>query len=186
MVLDVWGDVDLWIVKDEIMSYGVNGIGFVNFGRVGTFRSEKGITTFGLGARGFNQYDGTIENALFKEIRTYGDGSVGMQFSRPVGNITVDKGVFTYGSIGRTLVKGVIMDLYADAVSVLKGGEIERLTISEDLVTEGAGVVTFHINGGDVKEVSIGGKIVASGPGARRLVIENGGRAEEESIRGYL
>lgn len=58
-----------------------------------------------MGARGFNQYGGTIKEAVFDSIETLGDGSIGMQFSKPVGNITIKKDIKTYGSARQTLVK---------------------------------------------------------------------------------
>ncbi len=186
MVLDVWGSVDSWLVKGEVTSYGASGIGFVNFGTVGRFRAEKSIETYGLGARGFNQYDGTIEDGYFERILTWGDGSVGMQFSKPVGRITIGKEIVTRGGTGKTLVKGVIVELAADAVSVLSGGSIEELDVRGDIVTAGAGVTAYHVNGGLVKKMRLGGSIRSTGAGARAAVIENGGQSDTESLGKYL
>ncbi|MFM1539604.1 hypothetical protein [Helcococcus bovis] len=86
-----------------------------------------------MGARGFNQYDGTIKEAVFDSIETLGDGSIGMQFSKPVGNITIKKDIKTYGSAGQTLVKGVIMNFKADGISVLSGGTIKKLVVEGDM-----------------------------------------------------
>lgn len=186
MVLDVWGSVDSWITKEEIVSYGASGIGFVNFGSVKNFRAEKSITTYGLGARGFNQYDGTIENAFFERIKTEGDGSIGMQFSKPVGKITIRKEVSTSGASGKTLVKGVIMELKADAVSVLADGSIEELEVLGDLVTNGDGVTTYHVNGGQTKVMKLKGKILANGTGAQKVLVENGGQTDTKEILEYM
>jgi hypothetical protein len=60
MVLDTWGKVKKWVSNYPIVSYGPSGIGFVNFGSVKDFMAQD-ITTYGLGARGFNQYDGTVK-----------------------------------------------------------------------------------------------------------------------------
>ncbi len=70
MVLDVWGVVDNWTFNEDIISYDSSGIGFVNFGTVKNFKALKNIETYGLGARGFNQYDGTIGKAYFENIKT--------------------------------------------------------------------------------------------------------------------
>src|SRR6185437_14116839 len=118
MVLDTWGAVDHWIAHAPVVSYGPSGIGFVNFGVVDRFVAEREIVTHGLGARGFNQYDGTVKNIRFKSIETFGDGSIGIQVSKPVGTIVIDEGVTTHGSVGNTLVKGVNMQLPAEAFSV--------------------------------------------------------------------
>lgn len=185
MVLDVWGVVDDWVVEDEVTSYGSSGIGFVNFGTVKKFKAEDKITTYGLGARGFNQYDGTIGDAYFESIETVGDGSIGMQFSKPVGKIVVGD-VKTYGSTGETLVKGVIMTLAADGVSVLEGGEIESLEILRDIDTKGEGVSAYHVNGGEVKEFKLGGKLIKEGKGSTEIKIENDGKSDLSDVEEYL
>ncbi|MDY6018784.1 MAG: hypothetical protein SPJ15_03905 [Anaerococcus sp.] len=185
MVLDVWGEVNDWLVENEVTSYGSSGIGFVNFGTVKNFRADKEIATYGLGARGFNQYDGTIGEAYFESIKTLGDGSIGMQFSKPVGKITVGD-VLTKGSTGQTLVKGEIMELAADGISVLKGGQIENLEILRDLATEGDGVTSYHVNGGIVKEFKIGGSIKSKGNDSKEVTIENGGKSDMKAIDKYI
>ena len=172
MVLDVCGTVDHWITKKKIMSFGPNGIGFVNFGHVKTFKAEDSIETYGMGARGFNQYDGIIQDATFKSIKTVGDGSIGMQFSKPVGRITIQESVITEGSSGETLVKGIIKVLKADAISVLDGGILEELNILGDLVTKGEDVVAYHVNGGLVKAMYLKGKIMVHGKKSRAVLVE--------------
>jgi len=84
--------------------YGPSGIGFVNFGTVNTFVAKADVETHGLGARGFNQYDGTVTSIKFKSLVTRGDGSIGVQVSKPVGSIEVEEGITTYGSVGNSLV----------------------------------------------------------------------------------
>lgn len=172
MVLDVWGRVDNWLVKEDVISYGSSGIGFVNFGTVKNFLSEKNIITYGNGSRGFNQYDGTIEEAYFENIITMGDGSIGMQFSKPVGKITIGNKVSTSGSEGETLVKGEIKTLKADAISVLKGGAIKEFIVNGDLITKGNNVITYHINGGTVEKFDLKGNLIAEGEGSKKESIE--------------
>ncbi|MDO5026343.1 MAG: hypothetical protein Q4E50_00780 [Tissierellia bacterium] len=186
MVLDVWGTVDKWISKGKVVSLGSSGIGFVNFGKVKEFKSEGPILTYGLGARGFNQYDGTIEKAYFKSIETFGNGSIGMQFSKPVGTISIEDYVKTKGSVGETLVKGEIKTLKADAISVLEGGEIKDLDVKGDLLVEGEDVVAYHVNGGKVGNFSISGQIRAENEKSQAVVIENDGKSDLSSIEGYL
>ncbi|MBS1971171.1 MAG: hypothetical protein JSU04_12735 [Bdellovibrionales bacterium] len=147
MVLDAWGKVDHWIAEKPLLSYGPSGIGFVNFGVVENFEAQDKIETFGLGARGFNQYDGTIGKAKFASITTYGDGSIGMQVSKPVGSIEITGSVKTHGSVGATLVKGVIMNLPANAISVKPGGEIRELIVAGDVHTLGRDVTSLEIEG---------------------------------------
>lgn len=186
MVLDVWGQVDSWITHDKVTSLGTSGIGFVNFGYVKKFEARDIVQTFGAGARGFNQYDGTIEDAYFEEIRTIGNGSIGMQFSKPVGSIRIGKGVTTYGSLGQTLVKGVIMELKADAISVLDGTEIKELTVEGDLTTNGDDVISYHVNGGKVDKLEIKGKITAKGQDSKEVLIENDGITDQTDLEKYL
>ncbi len=185
MVLDVWGEVDDWISKDKILSYGSSAIGFVNFGQVKNYRAEAEVKTFGLGARGFNQYDGSIENAEFKSIKTLGDGSIGMQFSKPVGTITIKEDIETTGSTGETLVKGEIKELQADGISVLEGGEIEKLVVEGNLTTKGEEVVAYHVNGGKVKSFELKGKISAENENSKEVLIENNGESDLTDLREY-
>ncbi|MDO5028766.1 MAG: hypothetical protein Q4E36_05820 [Bacillota bacterium] len=185
MVLDVWGQVDNWTVEKEVVSFGPSAIGFVNFGYVKNFKASAYIKTFGLGARGFNQYDGTIEKAQFKGIKTLGDGSIGMQFSKAVGSITIDEDVITEGSMGQTLVKGVIKTLKADAISVLENGSIDKLEIGGDLITKGDDVVGLHVDQGQIKDLVLKGQIQA-GDNSKEVVVENGGSADLKDIERYI
>jgi hypothetical protein len=60
MVLDNWGDVQTWTALQPITSHGPSGIGFVNFSDIGTLTVNAPIRTYGKGARGFNLYDGSV------------------------------------------------------------------------------------------------------------------------------
>ncbi|MBU8878806.1 hypothetical protein BGM26_07355 [Bacillus sp. FJAT-29790] len=166
MVLDTWGKVEKWVSHFPVVSYGPSGIGFVNFGTVKDFVAQD-IITYGLGARGFNQYDGTVENIKFKSITTYGDGSIGIQVSKPIGTIIVEENVTTYGSVGNSLVKGVNMKLAASAISIKSGGKIESLTVNGDIITNGDDVTSYALEGGEVKELNIKGKIIANGKNSK-------------------
>ncbi len=170
MVLDVWGKVDKWVVNEKIVSHGSSGIGFVNFGTVDYFEARKPIETYGLGARGFNQYDGTIKEAKFDKIETFADGSIGMQFSKPVGKIVVEKDVITNGGEGETLVKGEIMTLAADGISVKEGGEIKELVVKGNIETNGDSVKSLHVDGGKIDKIEIGGEIIAEGKDSEKVV----------------
>ena len=183
MVLDTWGEVEHWIAHAPVVSYGPSGIGFVNFGSVDTFVAESEIITYGLGARGFNQYDGTVKNIRFKSIETFGNGSIGIQVSKPVGSITVDAGVTTHGSIGNTLVKGVNMKLPAEAFSVKPGGSVAKLTVKGDLVTHGANVVTYAVEGGKVDAIDIQGQVRAHGKGSNAVLVADNGSTPLTNVR---
>jgi hypothetical protein len=177
MVLDNWGHVRRWVAKDVVESFGPSGIGFVNFGTVDDFRAEAPIITRGLGARGFNQYDGTVENLHLRSIETFGDGSIGAQISKPVGTIRVDEYIRTHGGSGPSLVKGIIAELAAEAFSVKPSGKVRQLIVGGDISTDGSEVDALTVDGGSIDEMSIGGDIRANGDGSRPTRVENGGRA---------
>ena len=182
MVLDTWGYVEKWVAEKPITSYGPSGIGFVNFGTVDEFEAKDKVETFGSGARGFNQYDGTVKKAVFHSIITHGHGSIGMQFSKSVGTIEVKHGVVTNGSVGQSLVKGVIMTLPADAVSVKPGGEIKQLKISGGITTHGDNVTSYHVEGGIVHELNVKGDIVANGDDSIAVAVSNNGETPLTNI----
>jgi hypothetical protein len=147
MVLDNWGTVDHWIADQKITSYGPSGIGFVNFGTVDLLQVNEPIETFGQGARGFNVYTGTVKLAEFERVITHADGAVGIQISQPVGQITVRRGIETYGGTGDSLVKGVVIRLSATALSIKPGGSATKIVISGGLITHGQGINPLELHG---------------------------------------
>lgn len=168
MVLDNWGQVNHWRAKANIMSTGPSGIGFVNFGDIHRLEIEAPIVTTGVGARAFNLYDGTLDEAIFDSIVTHGNGSIGIQVSKPMGSLTVKGNVETTGSEGMSLVKGVQMTLKAIALSVKDGGEIDHINIGGALRTRGADVTTYEVTEkGIVRDLHIGGGIEALGENSR-------------------
>lgn len=147
MVLDNWGWVDHWLAEDKITSYGPSGIGFVNFGTVRHLQINAPIETFGQGARGFNVYTGTVQLAEFDRITTHADGAVGIQISKPVGTITVRRGIETHGGTGQSLVKGVVTTLSAIALSVKAGGSAQKVDIAGGLITHGEHIPPLEMQG---------------------------------------
>jgi hypothetical protein len=162
MVLDNWGTVDKWIVARsradkpiEISSQGDSGIGFVNFGNISELKVDGKITTYGSGARGFNDYVGSIESASFYNITTHGNGAVGIQIAQPISKLSILNGIQTFGGVGSTLVKGVITQLPAIALSIESGGgSIGVLDVTGGLSTDSAGIQAYE-NCGTVKSGSI-------------------------------
>ena len=140
MVLDNWGQVDRWVADAAVTSYGPSAIGFVNFGPINVLEVNAPIETFGVGARGFNVYDGTVGEAVFDRVVTHGDGAVGIQLSRPVGSIIVKRGIETFGGSGPSLVKGIVLQLPAIALSIKPGGSARRIAVSGGLRTNGPGI----------------------------------------------
>jgi len=168
MVLDNWGVVDRWIAEEKITSYGPSGIGFVNFGIVNELRVNAPIETFGVGARGFNVYTGTVNLAEFDRVTTHADGAVGIQISRPVGRIVVRRGIETFGGTGQSLVKGVVMTLSAVGLSVKPGGSAREIEITGGIRTHGPGVSPIEQHGA-IESFRIAGGCIAAGGGFDKI-----------------
>ena len=147
MVLDNWGTVNRWTATAKVTSYGPSGIGFVNFGTCDVLQVNAPIETFGQGARGFNVYTGTVKSAEFERIVTHADGAVGIQLSQPVGEVTVRRGIETYGGMGDSLVKGVVLKLSATALSLKPGGSARKIVIAGGLITHGERVSPLELHG---------------------------------------
>lgn len=172
MVLDAWGSVDNWIVNEPVISYDPSGIGFVNFGIVKSFTINAPIETYGQGARAYNQYDGTLEKGHFSSITTFGDGSIGIQISKEVGDITIDGDISTYGGLGNSLVKGVNMKLPASALSVKNGGIVHSITVAGNIQTFGDHITSYVVDsGGIVRSLNVVGTIIADGKDSNQVSV---------------
>lgn len=165
MVLDNWGDVSTWTVTARVTSNGPSGIGFVNFGNIDRLDVQAPTQTNGKGARGFNLYDGSLREATFESIATTGDGSVGIQISKPLSRLEVTGDVTTSGGEGLSLVKGVQVVLKAVALSIKPGGEVDQITIGGRLHTSGDRVTTVEIEG-KLDRLEVGHGISATGKGS--------------------
>lgn len=165
MVLDNWGEVSSWRATAPVTSRGPSGIGFVNFGRLGRLDVQAPVQTFGTGARGFNVYEGSLEHASFESIATHGDGSTGVQVSKPLPMLEIKGDLSTEGGEGMSLVKGVQITLKAVALSVKPGGSVGKVTIGGELRTTGADVVTLEVEG-EIGEIRVANGISAAGDGS--------------------
>jgi hypothetical protein len=168
MALDNWGVVDRWISKDKVTTFGPSGVGFVNFGRIDELVTQAPIETFGLGARGFNVYAGTIHSGDFDRIVTHGDGAVGVQISQPVGRLIFRRGIETHGATGKSLVKGVLQDLAATALSIKPGGSAQEIQVSGGLHSYGKGVLAFEQHG-SIESLRIEGGFSSAAPNSNNL-----------------
>jgi hypothetical protein len=173
MVLDNWGDVRSWRATAPVTSRGPSGIGFVNFGRLERLDVQAPVQTFGTGARGFNVYDGSLDHASFESIATHGDGSTGVQVSKPLRLLEVRGDISTEGGEGMSLVKGVQMTLKAVALSVKPGGSIGKATIGGELRTSGADVITLEVEG-EIGELEVAEGISALGRGSDAVRFQDG------------
>ncbi len=164
MVLDNWGVVDRWTAEQKITSYGPSGIGFVNFGIVHELKVNAPIETFGQGARGFNVYTGTVNLAEFDRVVTHAAGAVGIQISQPIGKLLVRRGIETFGGTGPSLVKGVVINLSAIALSIKPGGSAREIEISGGIKTNSPGVAPIEQHGA-IDSLRVAGGFVAAGGG---------------------
>ncbi|WP_202863577.1 hypothetical protein [Ornithinimicrobium avium] len=180
MALDNWGRVATWTATAPVASHGPSGIGVVNFGDIGILDVQASITTTGKGARGFNHYDGSLREARFTSIQTTGDGSMGIQVSKPLGHLVVTGDVTTSGGEGLSLVKGVQVTLQAVALSVKAGGVVDEVRIGGRLATTGERVTTLEVDG-LVRSFAVDGGIEASGEGSDAAHVADGG-AELDGI----
>jgi hypothetical protein len=172
MVLDNWGSVATWTASAPVTSRGPSGIGFVNFGDIDRLDVQAPIQTYGTGARGFNLYEGSLQHASFTSIATHGDGSVGVQVSKPLPVLDISGDLSTEGGEGQSLVKGVQTTLKAIALSVKPGGDIDRVSIGGQIRTAGDDVVTVEIEG-DVGELVAAGGIIARGQNSDAIHTRN-------------
>jgi hypothetical protein len=156
--------VDRWIAEEKITSHGSSAIGFVNFGTINSLAMNAPIETFGQGARGFNVYSGSVNSADFERIVTHGDGAVGIQISQPVGQIKVRRGIETFGAAGESLVKGVVVELSAIALSVKSGGSARQIDISGGAITHGNGVAPLELRGA-IETLRVTDGLAAAGGG---------------------
>jgi hypothetical protein len=168
MALDNWGFVDRWMSKDKITTFGPSGVGFVNFGEIDELVALAPIETFGLGARGFNVYTGTVRSAEFDRILTHADGAVGVQISQPVGRLVFRRGIETHGAVGKSLVKGVLQDLAATALSIKPGGSAREIQILGGLRTHGKDVPALEQHG-TIESLRIEGGFSAAATSSENL-----------------
>ena len=111
MVLDNWGEVDKWIVDSDIISYGPSGISLVNFGTINSFEAKAPIINKKVKEQeASNPYDGYMKSAVFDSIKTFGDGSIGIQISKPMGTLEIKNDIETFGGTGNSLVLGKIVN----------------------------------------------------------------------------
>ncbi|MFC6880440.1 MULTISPECIES: hypothetical protein [Actinomadura] len=167
MVLDLWGEAGTWTARAPLTSYGPSGIGFVHFGTLRRLDVAAPIETFGRGARGFNVYEGTIETAEFDRIVTHADAAVGVQIGRPCGELVVRRGIETYGAEGDSLVKGALVRLAANALSLKPGGHVRRVRVDGGLVTHGEGVAALDLVHGRIDELTVTGGVRSTGGSGR-------------------
>lgn len=140
----------------------------VNFGEIGVFRVEVPIETTGLGARGFDDCNGSLNEANFDSITTAGDGSLCVQVGRDLPELTIKGSLAASSGTGESLVKGVLMPLACIALSVKPSGHIGEVSIGADISTDGDALATVDLEG-RIGTSSVGLEIIATGAGASAI-----------------
>lgn len=97
-----------------------------------------------------------MNRADFDRIVTHAEGAVGVQISQPIGELNIRRGIETFGAMGPSLVKGVVQNLSAIALSIKPGGSAERIKIEGGLRTHGKGIPPLEQQG-IIKELTIAG-----------------------------
>ena len=112
--------------------------------------------------------------AEFERIETHADAGVGVQISRPVTHLVVHRGISTHGGAGQSLVKGVIKQLPANALSVQPGAVVGEVLIDQGgITTEGDQVVSVQVQG-EIGTFHVQDGIHASGHGSDAMQVEGG------------
>jgi hypothetical protein len=142
--------------------------GFVNFGVVHELKINAPIGTFGQGARGFNAYAGTVNLAEFDRVIAHADGAVGIQISQPIGRLVVHRGIETFGGTGPSLVKGVVVNLSAIALSIKPGGSARKIEVTGGIETNGPGVAPIEQHGA-IDSLRVAGGFIAAGGGFDKI-----------------
>jgi len=103
-----------------------------------------------------------LRHASFQSIATHGDGSVGVQVSKPLPILEISGDLTTEGGEGQSLVKGVQVSLKAIALSIKPGADVGMISVGGQVRTAGDNVITVEIDG-DVGQIEVAGGVVAEG-----------------------
>jgi hypothetical protein len=80
----------------------------------------------------------------------------------------VRRGIETYGGIGDSLVKGVVVKLSAIAFSIKPGGSARNVEIAGGLVTHGHGIDPMEMHGA-IRTLQITEDFAAAGGGFEQI-----------------
>ena len=109
-----------------------------------------------------------MNSAEFERVVTHADGAVGIQISRPVGQIRVRRGIETHGGLGDSLVRGVVVKLSAVALSIKPGGSARKIVVAGGLIAHGKGVDPLELYG-SVDSLRITEGFAAAGGGFEEI-----------------
>ena len=96
------------------------------------------------------------------------DGAVGIQISQPIGKLIVRRGIETFGGTGPSLVKGVVVNLSAIALSIKPGGSAREIEVHGGIKTNGPGISPVEQHG-SITTLRVTGGCVAAGGGFDKI-----------------
>lgn len=108
------------------------------------------------------EVSGTLHRAEFDRIVTHADGAVGAQIGQPMGELIIHRGIETFGGTGPSLVKGVVTNLSAIALSIKEGSSVQRIEIEGGIRTHGKGVRPLE-QLGSVQKLRVDGGLSMAG-----------------------
>ncbi|WP_340613356.1 hypothetical protein [Xenorhabdus thailandensis] len=165
--LDNWGRVKNWTSIGPVETFGDSGMGVVNFG-VLNYLSVASIQTHGNGARAFNVLTGTVDNAYFGSLRTYGDGATAILISQPIGRLSVNNNVETFGASAKALTAG-LLDKQPSAALRILSGSVKDIFIGGNMVTRGEGSAAIELQNSKLERLVVHGKIQSNGKNSDAL-----------------
>ena len=75
-------------------------------------------------------------------------GPWGFRSANQSGHLLVRNGIETFGGVGESLVKGVVMSLPAAALSIKPGGYAQSIEVTGGLTTNRVGIPPIEMQGG--------------------------------------
>ena len=159
--LDNWGRVEQWICIAPVETYGVSGIGVVNYGYI-KHLSVATIETFGSGARTYNVLSGSVENTYLGWVRTHADGATGILIRKPIGRLVVNGDIETFGSEAESLSSGHIY-LQPSCGLRFEGGSAKEVLIGGNIITRGQSSPAVQLDNSKIKKLRIIGRVWTNG-----------------------
>jgi hypothetical protein len=92
----------------------------------------------------------------------------GKSISRPIGRLVVHRGIETFGGTGPSLVKGVVINLSAIALSIKPGGSAREIEIAGGIKTSGPGVAPIEQHS-TIDTLRVTGGLVTAGGGFDKI-----------------
>jgi len=169
--LDNWGRVEQWVCIAPVETFGASGIGVVNYGYI-KHLSVASIETFGKGARTYNVLSGSVENTRLGRARTHADGATGILIRKPIGRLVINGDIETSGSEAESLSSGHI---YLQPSSGLRfeGRSAQEIFIGGNVITRGESSHAIQLDNAKIGTLRIMGRVWANGSKSNAFKIAN-------------